>query len=401
MKRSLFIIIGVVLVLVLVAVWIYVLSVGTSGNPDGEFGNLGLGDTTDDSFVAPQVDPSGGALVDVNNAERLRQLTTRPVAGFTEIQASSTAPIEVIYMEVGTGHIYSINLETGFEERISATTIPSAHKVAFSHNGQFVMIESGFGSSKEFVLGEIDRNSSSLTNTELNEPITSFSATDDNRFLYSIQANSSVIGKIFNPEAFTNETLFTLPFREASIEWGSSATDPHYVYPKTTRQLESFLYRIKNGAISRVAVDGYGMSAIGNDDFVLYSRQGGELYQTYITDVQSGEQSLSPLVQIPEKCLMTDNAFPITICANTQYQDSNLLPDSWYKGELSSSDNLWEISTEDGSAQLLVNTLEESGRRLDITQLMLSDDEFNVYFTNQQDRTLWVYERIATSFNAN
>jgi hypothetical protein len=401
MKRSLFIISGVILVVVLIIVWIYVLFIGTPTSVDEQFSDFSLGDTTDTSYEESTTPQEPETVVDMNANQRLRQLTTRPVAGFTEIQISTSSPIEVRYVEIGTGHVYSINSDTGAEKRISATTIPSAQKAVFSKDGRFVMIESGFGTQKEFIIGEIFSDSTSLTNTKVAEPVVSFSATKDNRFLYAIQTNASVIGKVFNPTELTSETLFSLPFREASFEWGSAVTDAHYVYPKTTRQLESFLYQVKNGAISRMPVDGYGMSALGNSNYVFFSKQENDQYNSYYLDTKSGSVSNSPFTQIPEKCVMTEGRFPVTICANSQYEFSSLLPDSWYKGGLSSTDSLWEYTLDEGSAELLVNTLSESGRQLDIVNLAMSDNGFNVYFNNQTDQTLWLYERIVSNFNQN
>lgn len=391
MKRSVFIIIGVVLIIILLAVWVYVLFIGTPASLDEQFADFGFDDTTDSGYQEPIIDLTNEPLVDVDTEQRLRQLTTRPVAGFLEMPYSTSTSPEVLYMEVGTGHIYAINLFNGSEERISATTIPAAQHAEFSDNGQFVMIEYGFGSQKEFIVGELNRSSTSLSNTELAEPITTFSGTTDNRFLYAVQTNSSVIGKVFNPSELTSQTLFTLPFREASIEWGGSVSDSHYIYPKTTRQLESFLFRVKNGVVTRMPIDGYGMSALGNDEYVLFSKQEKDFYQTYYLQISTGVKTLAPLVQIPEKCAMSEGKFPTIICANTQYKFSSLLPDSWYKGELSSTDSLWELTLDTGSAQLLVNTEIESGRQLDITELALSNDGFAVYFINQIDQTLWVF----------
>jgi len=401
MKRSVFIIIGIVLVIVLLSVWVYVLffSTPSSNNVDEQFGDLDFQDTTDVDYQEPAVEPEPEPVVDVQTNQRLRQLTTRPVAGFTELPVSIDTPRKVIYMEVGTGHIYSINLITGAEERISATTIARAQAAEFSENGQYVMIRSGFGTQKEFLLGEINFDSNTLSNTKLAEPITSFSSTDDDRFLYSIQTDTNTIGKVFNPFEFTNETLFTLPFREASIEWGSDVTDSHYVYPKTTRQLESFLFRVKNGVVERMPVDGYGMSALGNDNYVFYSKQVDNEYQSYYLDTNSGQETSVPLTQIPEKCVMSEEEFPITICANTEYASTSLLPDSWYKGEVSTADSLWEISPDGMSARFLISPELTSGRLLNITQLQITDDKSHVYFTNQTDQTLWVYERIPAGVN--
>jgi hypothetical protein len=108
-----------------------------------------------------------------------------------------------------------------------------------------------------------------------------------------------------------------------------------------------------------------------------------------------------PFVQIPEKCIMGESDRPVTVCANSEYEFSELLPDSWYKGETSSSDSLWEIGLEGRQATFLVNPEQTSGRKLDITQLQLADDMENVYFTNQLDKTLWLYERIPADTNQN
>jgi hypothetical protein len=401
MKRSVFIIIGIVLVVVLIAIWIYVLFFGTPTSIDEQFANFGLEDTTDTTYQEPVPESQEEPVVDVETNQRLRQLTTRPVAGFTELQTSTSSPREVLYMEAGTGHIYSIDLTTGSEERISATTIPATQAAEFSKNGQYVMIQAGFSSQKEFIVGEINRASATLSNTELTEMVTSFSSTKDNRFLYSIQTGASTVAKIFNPAELTKETVFTVPFREASIEWGDEVSDPHYVYPKTARQLESFLYQIKNGDVTRLPADGYGMSAVGNDNYVLYSKQENEAYQSYYYDINANEESIAPLVQIPEKCVMGEGESPVTICANTQYEFTSLLPDGWYTGELASADELWEISADGSAATFLIDPERESGRALNITQLFITDDKVNIYFTNQSDQTLWLYQRVMNNINQN
>jgi hypothetical protein len=398
MKRSVFIIIGVVLVLILVAVWVYMLFFSTTSNEtDKQFGDLDFGETTDTDYQEPVVEEE--PVVDMETNQRLRQLTTRPVAGFTEILSDTNNPRTVLYMEIGTGHIYSINLISGEEERISATTIAETQKAEFSQDGTYVMIQSGFETKKEFILGEIHSTSSTLSNTKLAEPITSFSGTVDNQFLYTIQTNASTIGKVLDPSDVTNETLFTLPLREANVEWGSAASDSHYVYPKATRHLENFLYQIKNGVVSRMPVDGYGMSALGNDTYVFYSKKEGAEYRSYYLDINSRIETNVPLSQIPEKCVMSEEEYPVTVCANTEYELPELLPDSWYKGEISTADNLWEISPDGGAAKFLISPELTSGRKLDITQLQITSDKSKVYFTNQSDQTLWFYQRIIAGVN--
>jgi len=47
MKRSVFIITGIILAIVLIAVWVYVLFFGTPTSLDEQFANFGVGDTID------------------------------------------------------------------------------------------------------------------------------------------------------------------------------------------------------------------------------------------------------------------------------------------------------------------------------------------------------------------
>src|SRR6056297_1164176 len=110
MKRPVFIIIGIILVIVLIAVWIYVLFVGTPTSIDEQFAEFGFGETVEPINPEPVVEPQPEPVVDIATDQRLRQLTTRPVAGFAEIQVSTSSAPAVVYMEVGTGHIFSIDL---------------------------------------------------------------------------------------------------------------------------------------------------------------------------------------------------------------------------------------------------------------------------------------------------
>lgn len=148
-------------------------------------------------------------------------------------------------------------------------------------------------------------------------------------------------------------------------------------------------------------VDGYGMSALGNDTYVFYSKKEGTAYRSYSLNISSNIETGVPLSQIPEKCAMSEEEFPVTVCANTEYEFTELLPDSWYKGEISTDDSLWEISPDGGSARFLISPSLASGRELDITQLQITDDKSAVYFTNQSDQTLWVYQRAVTDVNQN
>lgn len=390
MKRPILIIVGAVTIFILMAVWVYVLFFSSPNNNPETFSNLNIGNTTDPNYVAPvpiEEDP----VVDVTSPERLRQLTIKPTIGYQEVQKDASSTPAVYYIEAGTGHIFSINIESGEEKRISATTIPASRAGSITPNGQYVMIRSGSGSRGEAVFGTISSTSESLSATKLNETVIDFTATTDNTFLLAIQTSNSVIGKEYSPQTATFETLFTIPFREAVIVWGNTADDIHYTYPKASSQLEGFLYEIKKGKVNRLPIDGFGLTAAGRDEGIIYSKQLEGAYKSFIHTAKQGSVQFV-FGFLPDKCRSQNLTPSNLICGGSLTTLNNQAPDSWYQGTISYRDNLWLIDTELADATLLSDTRRESGREIDITNININPTDLRTYFINKRDNTLWLYE---------
>ncbi len=393
MKRPIFIIIGTFIVLLLVGVWVYILFFNNSTSEQETFTNLGLGDTTDPSYVAPTDETTNENLVvDVAGPDQLRQLTTRPIAGYQDIIDPSNQTPFVYYVERGTGHIFSIDLSSGEEKRISATTVPLTNYSAITPDGRFVMMQSGTGNSAQFNIGQLSSTSDNITINVLKERVISFTDTVDNTFFYAIQTNNSVIGKEFNPETSVTKTLFTIPFREAIIVWGDSAKSTHFAYPKASAQLEGFVYQITNSKIERLPIDGYGLSALGNSVGIIYSEQEKNQYKTYLYDQENHVSfPILPTV-IPEKCAALNNDRSI-VCAGSYVVHNYTMPDTWYQGAVSFADDLFITNISSGVTEQLISITKTTNQNLDVTNLEISSDDARVYFINSHDKNLWLYDR--------
>jgi hypothetical protein len=393
MKRTLFIIGGLVIICLLAGVWAYFLFFGTP-NPDGGiFANFNLGNTDDPTVVLPAIEPEPTQpLVDVTSPDRLRQLTTQPVAGFAEVMITASSTPEIRYIEAGTGHIYSIDLETGEEVRVSATTIPLTNTGALTPNGQFAMMQSGSGIGSEHVIGIISSTSDELRNFAIPGTITSFAATAENTFVYAAPAGNSLIVRAYNPSANTVAELFQIPFRDATIAWGTTEAGPHYVYPQTTSRLEGYVYSYTDGVAARESASGFGLSAVGSSAGYIFSEvQNGE-YNTYATNKPNNETDTAPLTIIPEKCVFAQTDAAVAICGIALTEYPFQMPDPWYKGEVRTSDDLWEYSLTSQSASLLISPENATGRQLDIIRPQFGINDANLYFQNKIDQTLWIYE---------
>jgi hypothetical protein len=130
----------------------------------------------------------------------------------------------------------------------------------------------------------------------------------------------------------------------------------------------------------------------------LYSKQSENSLRTYLLDKTSGTTNELVIPFIPFKCAFTkENAF--VYCGDSNEAADAEFPDNWLRGETSYADDIWVTNTVTLESSLLSSTLEESGRELDIVAPQLSETEANLYFSNKNDHTLWVYdlEGIATT----
>ena len=397
MKRSVLIILGIVVVVLLLAVWVYVLFFNTTTPPEDTFTDLNFDDTTDVSVTPPTEEVTPEPTVDVTSPKPLRQLTTGPVVGFAHVQADASSTPMVYYIEAGTGHTFSIDTKTGEETRVSGTTIPMSSAGAITPDGQFVMVQSGSGPTSEFVVGEISTTSDQLRSLRIGENIVDFVATVDNTFLYAVQSSNAIVAKEYFPLSNTSEIIFSVPFREATIAWGNEATAPHYVYPKTTSRLEGFLYEVVDGLLHRLPIDGYGLSAVGGEEYVLYGKQVGGFYQTVMYNKESRDEFVLDFDLLPEKCaVMTEENVPF-LCASAFGAFGSGAPDNWYSGSVTHTDNVWEVWGEYAYTEQILDVSAESGRQLDIINLLLTSTTDYLYFQNKVDETLWVYERFLPS----
>jgi hypothetical protein len=356
-----------------------------------QFADLDLNGAPETYVPPPFENSSDSPLVDVQSLERLRQLTTEPVIGYQQVQVDASSTPMVYYIKPGTGHIYSIDLTSGEETRKSGTTIPSARKGVVTPDGQYALIQYGYGLGAEFVVGHLSTTSDEMSTQNIPGTIVSFAVTTDNKFLYATKEVNQLVAKQYFPTSNTSEILFTVPFAEAIIDWGGTAVDSHYIYPKANSSLEGYLYEAKQGELNRLPVDGYGLTALGSNDDVMYGTQLNGTYITQMFNRPSSTKTTFGQLLLPEKCLWFNvrNSF---VCADSTTSLKSDTPNTWYEGTVSYVDNFWEIKPQATSSNLLIDTKEESGRELDIINLITDSEEENIYFQNKNDQTLWLYQ---------
>lgn len=393
MKQSTFIILGALVILVLIGAWAYLLFSSSPKDPGQIFTDLGLGGEEDTGVVVPPPPVVEEPVVNMDRP-RLRQLTTKPVIGFTEVRATTTDPIVVYYAEAGTGHVYTIRLDSGEEKRISNHTVKEASYASFSPDGSAVAIRAENDKrSGPLTIGTLDPNGTELkTELSFTTNVTDFRLISSSTLLYTSRAETGLVATERNLVKGTESTLFTVPFFEATVAWGSSSRATHYVYPKPTYLLEGYLYGATSGKLGRLPIAGFGLTAFATPEHVIYTATREYEPKSTLFDRTTGATSSLSIAVLPEKCTASQVRPGIFWCGHELTRVEFGFPDTWYRGEESYKDSLWLIDTTSGGAELLVDTFAASAREIDVMNLTVGGSESALYFINKNDNTLWMYE---------
>jgi len=381
-NRSVIITAGVVLILVMVGVWLYLFLFNT-------------GDTGGEGVVDPGFDlnPRPANVIEENlvtepeytvdtETERLSQLTTKPVAGFVGFGVGTSSRIR--YVEQGTGHIYEIS--TGGEERmISRTTIPRVQEAHFSPDGETVVLVAFNDFNRDVFASPVDPESEALSITDLPVNAQNIDVQNGGSVRYTFQTNEGSVGYESTLGTDVRE-LFRVPFRSITALWGKENT---WVYNRPAEGLPGYLYEIVGGTYETTSYTGYTLVADYLNGFlgVTSVRDGNP--ESYFISVSSGDRFDGFITLIPEKC-DSFNETSAVVCAAGLVEDFSIT--DWYKGLTQSSDFLWTVDVLETEATLLENLEQTAGRSLDISTLLITENDNLILFTNKTDGTLWSYE---------
>lgn len=377
-KKNIFIV-GILIVLLIVAGWLYILIYNPSTNTNDSFTEFGTG--SDSNYVPPIENP---IITDVQveenpNEKRLRQLTTNPVAG------AVFALNGIYYVEQGTGHLRHINLVTGNETLVSGKTIPGAYDAVFSSDGSTVAITTTqAGMSKTIVaevpalgsVGNLEGESLTPEASEINlskKPGTVF---------YLVKTANGSTAYSYDIAKRTGTVVFEIPLRDVHVLWGERT----YVYTTPTEKQMGYMYEVVGNNLRYVTRGGLGLMGFLYSDGVIVTRKEAG-YWTSETVTESEEIPLAAIV-IPEKC--TSGGTQVFCAVPNTILSKNIFPDTWYMGSISLSDSLWSISTDEFSV-MLSDFLQESGREIDVLKIGINSLESHLFFINKNDNTLWLY----------
>ena len=390
MNRALIITTGIVIVLLVLGLWIYLMLFGTPKEGGEVFTNLGFELGTQNTTITPPSNTQPfDTLVNTQSGNTLRQLTTRPVAGFAFVPGTTTQSVR--YIEKGTGHMYEINLETGQENILSRTTIPQVSTAVFSSSTNTVSLTSFDGYQSNVFVGTLG-DKGNLLGISLQPGASNIAFSSNSEVLYTITSDTpaQTTGYTHNTETLAQSELFSVQYKNFDVTWGGKL-DAVYLSTKPSKEFEGFVYIVKNNILTPVTPSEYGLSTLISKETVIRTYLEND---TYVSDVVKNNTEVKslPIIALKEKCTFDAFSDLFIWCASPIQVTSDSFVEDWYKGVVVSDDYLWLINTNDQTAQLYANPEELTGRSLDMQGMQTDIQGGYLSFTNKKDNTLWLYD---------
>ena len=188
------------------------------------------------------------------------------------------------------------------------------------------------------------------------------------------------------------QQLFASPFGEWLVEWIKDGLVVLTTKPSHNIDGYSYFVNTNNGTMKKILGEIKGLTVLTSPDAtkILYAKSGKNVFDLVVYDIETKTETSLELNTFPEKCVWGTENTNLLYCAVSNFSNNNDLPDDWYKGVVSFSDEIWLINTETGKTGIVTPMKEFTGDGIDVTKISLSPEEDRLLFTNKKDRSLWM-----------
>jgi len=342
----------------------------------------------------------------LNNTEgqvaEITRITSEPIAGahFVTNKENENA---VRYVEQKTGDIYEYSLKNRRSERLLQQNLLGTHIALWTKSGENVLLrflksEEDNETIKTYANSlENGASGSSTTATgkflpdNLQEIVTSPIETEKVAYLQENNGNTFVILEdLLNAE--DRQQIFASPLNQWLLEWPKEDLIVLTTKPSYDIEGYSFFVNTKEGKAEKVLGKIKGLTTLVSPDAtkILYARSEKNIFSSAVYDVKTKTETPLGLKILPEKCVWGTENPNLLYCAVSNFPDNTVLPDDWYKGKVSFSDEFWVINTETGKSGVINKMIDFSERGIDVTGVSLNSKNDYLLFTNKKDNSLWM-----------
>ncbi|PIQ91350.1 MAG: hypothetical protein COV70_04235 [Parcubacteria group bacterium CG11_big_fil_rev_8_21_14_0_20_39_22] len=346
---------------------------------------------------------SGGTSGGTNS--KLRQISATPVAGaviFEEEpeEEDEEGDIVIRYVDRGLGHIFETNTEDFSQQRISGRTLPKIYEALWQGSGKGVIMRyidenEDIATFQGFVDETAENEEQALVGGFLQSDIPFITVSPNgNSIFYLSETSTGVSGIRASFSGGSRAEIFNSPLRSWIIDWPTDGTVSVSSAPGNNVPGSMFLVNSSNGNITPVlsSISGLTGNVSPDGNYVLYTESSNLTLQTFLYDISSGTTQTMPFATLPEKCTWYEGDSLSLYCAVPIPPPRADYPDAWYQGRVSFDDDLWRYEIESELFEFVLNTKQESGEDMDITDIQIDGRESYLIFTNKKDLSLWSLE---------
>ena len=333
---------------------------------------------------------------------RYRKISQKPVSGAVISTTKDSEKGNAIrYMDRATGHIYEAWTKSMEQERISNTTIPKVYETFWNKSGDSLIARYLDEETEDVIsfyarLTKKEKSENmksdiySFDGSFLQKNITGVSVSDSGKNLFYVlkkKDGSSLIKSAFGTTE--NIEILDSPLREWLVEWFGNG---YLLKTKPTYKTGGFVYQLNNGGnMTKLLGDVNGVVALGRTDgtALLYSESTDNSFNLFSFNLADGKITKINMKTLPDKCVWSKKSKTIVYCAIPSSISSGEYPDDWYQGSVSFDDTLWIIDMDINLGSIIANPNVYSEPSVDGINLILSENEDYLIFTNKKDYSLW------------
>jgi hypothetical protein len=363
-----------------------------------------FGVRTGDSQVGTSTDiitGSDSAPVIPSTPDRLRQISTEPISGFSIIENPQTKRTDIHYILRANGNIYEAYTDSPELKRLSITTIPKVYESLWLPDGARLIIrylKDNIGTIESF---SVKINPATTTLNEFEGGVDGNHLTDNigalainpagDKIFYLVNNLNGASGYLAKPDGQNKKLIFESPLIEWSVSWPKEDTIAMSTKPSATAPGFLYFLNSQTGTLNRVLGNINGLTAKTNRlaTAVLYSDSIRGAPRLYLYTVKDGASKLLPWNTLPDKCTWSETDTKIVYCAVPKSFPTADYPDAWYQGLVSLTDDLWMINTETMAATEIYDINKETSNNIDVAELAVDKNDNYLFFTNKTDLTFW------------
>lgn len=313
----------------------------------------------------------------------LRQISSAPASGGVVFTTQENTIIR--YVDRATGHIFETTKNSFDQNRISNTTIPRIQEGVWSADGSMVILR--YLDEDEIIksfYGKVSQGAGVIEGTFMNDGITDIAVHQDGDLFYIQKTGNSSQGISSNFDSTNKRTVFSSKIFDWIPVWIGGSVG---VLTKASRDVDGFLYTLRSGARTKI-LSGSGLLVKLNKDGtkILFSTSDVGGTQLFMRDIDTKKVTEIPFVTLAEKCVW--GSLSVFFCASPHNTITDTVPDDWYKGVLSFSDDIWSYDTRTQTAQLIYDS-NETGQVFDAINLVVDGGLNMLLFTDKNNFILW------------